>query len=157
MSTPSRPDWGDDPDDETMQAAQGEDDTGMKVAPVSAEETEEVAGTVFPDFHTWVGEWLVPVVRRPFKAGSVWCPQWWLHPEALRRLDALWRAWESSRAEGGAGMSYWWVMHFDSHFAVLTDGARGPFAACKDEVHDPKIQPLPCDTPPGDWSWPQDI
>jgi hypothetical protein len=121
---------------------------------VVARYVEPPPSTVFPDFHTWVGEWLVAVIRRPLKSGAVWCPEWWRHPEAVARLDALWRAWESSRAEGGSGMSYWWTMHFDSHFSVLSDAARGPFAACKDQVHDGKLEALPCNAPPVDWSWP---
>jgi hypothetical protein len=110
---------------------------------------------VFPDFHSWVGEWLVPVIRRPLKSGSVWCPQWWRHAEVVARLHSLWHAWESARSEGEAAMSYWWTMHFDPHFAVLTDSTRGPFAACKEQVHDAtKPGVLPCEPPPSDWDWP---
>lgn len=112
-----------------------------------------VPETSYPDFHTWVGEWLVPVVRRPLKASALWCPQWWRHPEAVLRLDALWRAWEASRAEGGTAMSYWWVMHFDSQFSALSDATRGPFASCKDGTHSAKLEALPCEPPPEDWRW----
>lgn len=117
---------------------------------------DDAVGTpVFADFHTWVGEWLVPVIHRPLKSGTVWCPQWWRHPEVVARLHALWQAWESARSEGEAAMSYWWTMHFDPHFAVLTDSTRGPFAACKEQVHDgTKPGVLPCEPPPSDWDWP---
>lgn len=113
-----------------------------------------VAATLFPDSGTWVAEWLAPVVRRPMKAGVVWCPQWWAHPEALVRVDALWRAWETARTAGGEGMSLWWITHFESHWAALTDSVRGPFAACKDQTHEGRLEPLACDSPPEDLEWP---
>lgn len=109
---------------------------------------------VFPDAGTWVAEWLVPTIHRPMKAGVVWCPQWWRHLEAVARLDALWRAWETARAGGGDGPSLWWTMHFENHWAALTDSTRGPFAACKDQVHDSRLEPLGCDSPPEDFEWP---
>lgn len=113
-----------------------------------------VAATLFPDSGTWMAEWLVPVVRRPMRAGVTWCPQWWDHPEALVRVDALWRAWEAARTAGGEGMSMWWITHFESHWAALTDSARGPFAACKDQTHEGRLEPLACDSPPEDLEWP---
>ena len=138
MSDPEAPDWGD-----------GDEE----VADSTTEPT-----TAFPDFQTWVGEWLTAIIQRPFKSGSTWCPEWWEHPEAVARLDALWRAWEAARIEGGSGMSYWWTMHFDSHFAVLSDDTRGPFAACKDQVHEAdahkQLATLPCNPEPAGFRWP---
>lgn len=84
----------------------------------------------FADAGEWSVGWLFPVVRRPLKAGAYWCSQWWEHPEAVERLKALWEAWEAARAEGGSAMSYWWTVHFDSHWVALTSVATGPFAAC---------------------------
>jgi hypothetical protein len=118
----------------------------------------EPEGPLFPNFQTWMVEWLAPTVHRPLRSGVMWCPEWWRHDEAVARLDALWRAWEAARAEGGAGMAYWWDMHFDAHWAVLTSD-RGPFAACKDRVHAPvgkQLDMLPCDPPPENWPWPSD-
>lgn len=109
---------------------------------------------VFPDLGTWVAEWLVPTIHRPMKAGVVWCPQWWRHREAVARLEAVWRAWETARAAGGDGPSLWWTMHFENHWAALTDSTRGPFAACKDQVHNSRLEPLGADSPPEDFEWP---
>jgi hypothetical protein len=107
----------------------------------------------FLDVGEWSVGWLFPVVRRPLKAGAYWCPQWWEHPEALERLRALWEAWEAARAEGGNAMSYWWTVHFDAHWGVLTDSARGPFAACaKRGQHSGELGYLP-GTPDDDEGW----
>lgn len=120
---------------------------------VAARYVAPPAEQVFPDAETWMVEWLVPTIRRPMKAGVLWCPQWWRHPEALARLDAAWRAWEAARNTSGEGMSLWWITHFESHWAALTS-ERGPFAACKDGTHDGRFEALACDSPPEDWEWP---
>ena len=107
----------------------------------------------FSDVGEWSVGWLFPVVRRPLKAGAYWCPQWWEHPEAVERLRALWEAWEAARAEGGNAMSYWWTVHFDAHWGVLTDSARGPFAACaKRGQHSGELGYLP-GTPEDEEGW----
>ncbi len=153
MTGRARQDFDDEPinDDPVKDGSPGEGPDG------DPPPSSELAGeeTLFPDFHTWVGEWLVPVIHRPLKSGTVWCPEWWRHAEAVGRLHALWQAWESSRVEGGPAMSYWWTMHFDPHFTVLTDSTHGPFSACKEQVHDAtKPAALPCEPPPSDWDWP---
>lgn len=106
----------------------------------------------YPDAETWMIGWLAPTIHRPMKAGVCWCPQWWRHPEALARLDSLWRAWEASRAGGGEGMSLWWITHFEGHWASLTS-ERGPFAACKDGTHTDRLDALAADSTPEDWEW----
>lgn len=111
-----------------------------------------VPPTFYPDAETWMVEWLAPTIRRPMKAGVCWCPQWWRHPEALARLDSLWRAWEASRAGGGEAMSLWWITHFEGHWASLTS-ERGPFAACKDGTHTDRLDALAADSTPEDWEW----
>lgn len=89
----------------------------------------------------WLQEWLfaawLPPVRDPsFK----WCTKWWLHPEAVHRIECLWRAWEHCRLDGLTGTSAWWRDHFDYHWAILT-GPRGPFSQCADR-HQEKATPL---------------
>jgi homoserine trans-succinylase len=32
-------------------------------------------------------------------ATFAWCPEWYKHPEALIRVEAIWRAWEHLRLE----------------------------------------------------------
>ena len=100
----------------------------------------------FLDAVDWFEGWLAPVVCRPLKAGTYWCPRWREHPEALERLRALWEAWEAARAEGGNAMSYWWTVHLDAHWGVLTGSPTGPFAACaKRGQHSDELRGLPSD------------
>ena len=61
---------------------------------------------MFDCLDDWVNRWLVRVYVRNLDAPQLtWCPEWWLHPEAYVRLDALWRAWEHHRSTPGTGMS----------------------------------------------------
>ena len=80
-----------------------------------------------------------------------WCPKWWAHPEAVLRLTALWRAWETLRLEPGPGMSTWWTLHFDPHMRLLTDAERGPFAHCTRGHAEGKPGPLPLEKPGHNW------
>ena len=76
--------------------------------------------------------WLLQVYRRSTRGQArVFCPQWWKHPEAVARMDALWRAFEQLRQDPGTGMSVFWRDHADHHMTVLLD-ADGPFKGCED-------------------------
>ena len=109
--------------------------------------------TAFLDAGEWAVGWLFPAIRRALKAGTYWCPRWWEHPEAVWRLKALWDAWETARAEGGNAMSYWWTVHFDAHWAVLTSAATGPFASCaRRDQHSDELDYLP-GLPGGEEEW----
>ena len=79
-------------------------------------------------------------------SGRVWCPSWFRHPEALSRLDSVWRAWEFLRFDPALGMSNWWLHHADPHVQALMDPVTGPFAHCVDG-HQPEV-PLPLDDAP---------
>ncbi|WP_239647409.1 DUF4913 domain-containing protein [Nocardiopsis baichengensis] len=97
----------------------------------------------FASVEEFVREYLAPMYRRKVSArGSRrWSAQWWRNPEAVARLEALWRAWENLRQDGGTGMSTWWRDHADYHMNALFD-PDGPFASAGDEN---KVdQPLPC-------------
>ncbi|WP_370460793.1 DUF4913 domain-containing protein [Pseudarthrobacter sp. GA104] len=54
-----------------------------------------------------------------------WCPRWWNRPEAISRLEALWRAWEHLRLDGATGMTVWWRDHATHHMGILL--RRRPF------------------------------
>lgn len=58
-----------------------------------------------------------------------WCPRWFEHPEAVSRLEALWRAYESLRLDPGTGMSVWWRDHADHHMPALF-APDGAFEGC---------------------------
>ena len=72
-------------------------------------------------------------------------PRWWMHPEAVARLDALWRTWEHFRNDGATGMSVWWRDHADHHMSVLLSSA-GPFSKTSGTTE--PGDPLPYTAPP---------
>ena len=74
-----------------------------------------------------------------------WAPDWWCYPEAVSRLDALWRAWEHLRHDGALGVSLWWRDHADHHLQILLDPA-GPFMAATGQNR--PGEPLPYTPPP---------
>ena len=71
--------------------------------------------------------------------------RWWDYPEALARIDALWRAWEHLRLDGATGSSTWWIEHADHHLPILMS-PEGPFA--KSEDANKPGEPLPYTAPP---------
>lgn len=112
------------------------------------------AEPMFSDLDSFIRNYLAPVVERRVTQGSAvgvnWCPSWWKHPEAISRLYALWRAWETLRvADPDTGMSIWWRDHFDSHFAVMT-GEYGPFSKCSPDRGHVDTTPLPVETAPAE-------
>lgn len=112
--------------------------------------------TYYSSLIEWYEDFFKHVYRRNFSASHLtWCDQWWRHPEAVSRLDALWRAWEHLRLEPGLGMSVWWRDHVDPHMAALTspDGClKGcqPTAEPEPGVHNPRVTLLPSAPPPFD-------
>ncbi len=109
---------------------------------------------MFTDLNSFMVNYLSPVVERRLSVGSSfavnWCPSWWRHPEAISRLYALWRAWETLRVgDPDTGMSIWWRDHFDSHFAVMT-GEYGPFNKCSPDRGHVNTAPLPVEPAPAE-------
>ena len=85
--------------------------------------------------------------RRPIGPGSPlrWSARWWESAEAITRLDAIWRAWETLRLDPGTGLSVWLKDHADYHLAILMS-PTGPFRNSEDLA---KItEPLPYEPPP---------
>ncbi|RAX47794.1 DUF4913 domain-containing protein [Arthrobacter sp. AQ5-05] len=107
-------------------------------------------GLVYATSEDFLVDQLLPMYIRIIDSrNGTWCRKWYLHAEALSRVDALWRAWEHFRLDGKTGMSVWWRDHADPHMAVLLN-QKGPFHQCDLETHkDP--EPLPCDTAPPGW------
>ncbi|MQY21919.1 DUF4913 domain-containing protein [Nocardia macrotermitis] len=78
---------------------------------------------------------------------TVWCPEWWKHPEAGARLDSLWRVWEQLRKQGATGLSEWFVDYADPQMQQLFD-ARGTFRYCNARHgHKDLLTPLPSGDP----------
>ncbi|WP_237742056.1 DUF4913 domain-containing protein [Arthrobacter sp. CAL618] len=96
----------------------------------------------YPDPLAFFRGTLGPSYVREVNGGSefVWCPQWYKHPEALARIEAVWRAWEHLRMDGALGSSIWWINHADPHMSVLMT-PNGPFKKCIYEGHIERAKP----------------
>ncbi|MFK5691351.1 DUF4913 domain-containing protein [Ornithinimicrobium sp. LYQ92] len=114
--------WADEPTPAPAPAPAPKDDT-------TQDQPKDEPELFYPDLPRFVSEWLLQVYRRPLGQGRTWCPQWWEHPEAIVRLEALWRSWEHLRLDAATGMSIWLRDHADHHMSVLLD-EHGPFKGC---------------------------
>lgn len=108
----------------------------------------EVAN-LYPGVVEFVSGFLTIVYARPVGAqitGFRWCPRWWEHPEALSRLEALWKAFETLRQDPGTGAAVWWRDYADPTMSTLCS-PEGPFKGCSPTSH---VIPhdLPMDKPP---------
>lgn len=83
----------------------------------------------------FVRDFLLPVFRRQVgdRAARRWAAEWWRSPEAIVRLEALWRSWEHLRLDPAIGMSVWIRDHADHHLGILWD-PDGPFAKSTDQA-----------------------
>lgn len=136
MSVEGLGEWDDEPDFDDAPAA--------PVAP-GGDEPQLYYATV----DEFVAKSLIPTYRRDVGGhSSAWCPEWWRHPEAVARLEALWRAWEHLRLDPATGSSVWFRDHADHHMGVLLSG-DGPFKGCSPEKgHGERQKPLPIVAPP---------
>jgi hypothetical protein len=111
---------------------------------------EEPFTPVYGSLEEWVVDYFTPMFSRPNTPAIRWCAQWWDHAEAISRLEALWRSWETHRLDPLRGMAVWYRDFLDGQLAVLTSPA-GPFAQCTPDRHAP-TKPLPTTlAPDGYW------
>jgi len=91
----------------------------------------------------WVHELLVPIYGREIGSGTLWCPTWWKHAEAVAQLHGLWLAWQeyTGRNANLSGPAIWHRDFLAPTMSALRD-SDGPFAGCKPGVHRPQ-DPLP--------------
>jgi hypothetical protein len=107
----------------------------------------------FGSLEDWVVSVFCPTYVRRSTPSFRWCGEWWRHPEAISRLEALWRSWEALRLDPLLGMSTWYSGHLDHQLPILT-GAAGPFADCEATQHfPPEHDRLNHVAAPADW-WP---
>ena len=107
----------------------------------------------FGSLEDWVVSVFCPTYVRRSTPSFRWCGEWWRHPEAISRLEALWRSWEALRLDPLLGMSTWYSGHLDHQLPILT-GAAGPFADCEASQHfPPENDRLHHVAAPADW-WP---
>jgi hypothetical protein len=132
------------------------DDTAEQEEPEPEEPAAE-DGPTYPNLGAFVEDYLAVAYARDIdNRTTYWCPEWWRHPEALARLDALWLAWEHLRYDRALGPSIWWRDHADHHMLLLLSG-DGPFRRCtRDRGHSLRPLPsLPSAPPPLDF-WGED-
>ena len=104
---------------------------------------------MFLTLEEWVEKYLLNLYRRSVDGTAMtWCREWWRHPEAYLRLDALWRTWEYLRQQPATGMAVWMRDYCDPHMAVLLSES-GPFKGCEPTRHSPyELRALPTLAPP---------
>ncbi len=97
---------------------------------------------VYRDPITFFTDLLAPSYVREVNNGSeiLWCPEWYKHPEALARMECIWRTWEHLRLEPALGLSSWWLHHADPHLSILMSPS-GPFKRCAYEGHKARTTP----------------
>lgn len=96
-----------------------------------ADYSDRIAGRADqPMQYSSAAEWLQGYLLRQWRRQNVrWCAQWYLHAEAVTRIQALWKSWEDMRWAGPTGMATWWLSYLDPHMRELT-GPTGPFEFC---------------------------
>lgn len=104
-------------------------------APVPTRVGRKGPPPMFDSLEEWVHGWLLPLYRRSLDGSAVtFCREWWRHPEAYLRLDALWKSWEYYRRKPGTGMATWLRDYCDNHMAVLMR-EQGTFKGCTIDAH----------------------
>lgn len=106
----------------------------------------------FPDLESWVHEFFVLAFGRHTEQVR-WCAHWWDHPEAVLRLDALWRTWEVASLDPVHGVANWIRDYLDPNLSELLS-AGGPFALCAGDQHLP-TPVLPVTPAPDDFGTPR--
>jgi len=108
------------------------------------------AQRVYPNLEAWVAGWFVRTFARYPGPDRRWCARWWDHPEAIHRLEDLWRSWEALRLKEDLGMSTWLREHLDpQRDRLMAEG--GPFHSCDKDNHElpPDLAAVPA--PAGWW------
>lgn len=112
-----------------------EDLSGTPAADLSADSSGTEGDDATPPLYyatvaQFVEEFLVEMLWFDTSTHArIWCPQWWRHPAAIVRLDALHSAFENLRLDPALGMSNWLLLHAEPHMSMLTD-PNGPFKGC---------------------------
>lgn len=85
---------------------------------------------LYPDAPTWFEDYLSYLYRRDLgRSTTLWCERWFDHPEALTRIQILWRSWEAGRQDDTmTGPATWLVNIADPmmHELISTEGTFKP-------------------------------
>ncbi|WP_422117765.1 DUF4913 domain-containing protein [Brachybacterium sp. UNK5269] len=115
------------------------------------ENDPKARGLWFANVHDFVVRYLTPSWVRRIDRETNWCRQWYRHPEAHARLDALWRSFEAHRVSSDANaMAIWWRDFADPTMSALTR-RKGPFEQCHGDTgehHDTSDEVWVTDPPP---------
>lgn len=127
---------------EFMDVFDVDQDTGELIDAEPSADDEVEPELFYPDPIAFFRGTLGPSYVREVNNGSefVWCPQWYKHPEALARVESMWRAWEHLRLDGALGSSTWWINHADPHMSMLM-APNGPFKKCVYDGHVARTKP----------------
>lgn len=143
--------WGDDDLDAGAVMAGEAGADPAESAPVDEPDDGTDPSLYYGSVDEFVRDYLCGVYRRAINGRNrVWAGRWWEYPEAVIRLEALWRAWEHLRTDPATGMSVWWRDHADHHMPELMD-PDGPFAAADGDAEENRCSrgdPLPYVAPP---------
>jgi Domain of unknown function (DUF4913) len=91
--------------------------------------TDEDPDPVYATLTDWVEQYFCVTFSRSIGGETRWCPRWHEHTEAVIRLEALWRSWETLRLDANLGIANWLTSFLDPQLLVVL-GQRGPFAQC---------------------------
>jgi hypothetical protein len=97
---------------------------------------EEAPPPVFASVEEWVEQYFLVVFARSTGGTLRWCDQWRTHAEAVLRLEALWRSWETLRLDPNLGMATWLTNFLDPQLGSLLH-AQGTFGGCTADRHRP--------------------
>jgi hypothetical protein len=121
---------------------------GPVASPATSPAGDAAATLFYPSLEAWVVGHFARVYARRHGGPMRWCRQWWQHAEAITRLEALWRSWETLRLEP-LGMDAWLRERLDHHLPHLMSAA-GPFASCTPDKHTDPVD-LATAPAPADW------
>lgn len=96
--------------------------------------TPDVLAPAYRSLDEWVDQYFLVVFARATGGELRWCPEWRKHPEAVTRLEALWRSWETMRTDPNLGMASWLVSYLDPLLAALL-ARQGTFTSCTLQRH----------------------
>lgn len=117
---------------------------------VSEESQKEPVKLVYSSTEEFLHKQLLPTYIRELDGKPfVWCRQWYFHPEAVARVEGMWRAWENLRLDAATGLSVWYKDHADHHMPILMD-SRGPFQNCDMKAHR-ETEPIELELAPPGW------
>ena len=102
--------------------------------PPSPTAGQQVPDPAYQRLEDWVEQYFLPTFRRPIGGEIRWCTQWHDHAEAVTRLEALWRSWETLRLDPNLGIATWLTTYLDP-LTVMLFNRQGPFVQCTPERH----------------------